>query len=203
MQKVEALLFDLGGVVVGVDFERAFRAWEDQSALSIEEIRRRFKMDEAYEKHERGEIGASEYFSHLRLVLALEGTDASIALGWNAIFVGEMTESMSYIRAAAERIPCFAFSNSNPTHQAWWSSSYPSVVALFRRVFVSSELGMRKPERAAFEAISAATNIVPGSILFFDDSIENVRGAREAGLRAIHVHGPADVKSALLEIGAL
>jgi putative hydrolase of the HAD superfamily len=136
-------------------------------------------------------------------VLALEGTDASIALGWNAIFVGEMTESMSYIRAAAERIPCFAFSNSNPTHQAWWSSSYPSVVALFRRVFVSSELGMRKPERAAFEAISAATNIVPGSILFFDDSIENVRGAREAGLRAIHVQGPADVKSALLEIGAL
>jgi putative hydrolase of the HAD superfamily len=203
MQKVEALLFDLGGVVVGVDFERAFRAWEDQSALSIEEIRRRFKMDEAYEKHERGEIGASEYFSHLRLVLALEGTDASIALGWNAIFVEEMTESMSYIRAAAERIPCFAFSNSNPTHQAWWSSSYPSVVALFRRVFVSSELGMRKPERAAFEAISAATNIVPGSILFFDDSIENVRGAREAGLRAIHVQGPADVKSALLEIGAL
>jgi HAD superfamily hydrolase (TIGR01509 family) len=62
---------------------------------------------------------------------------------------------------------------------------------------------MRKPERAAFEAISAATSIVPGSILFFDDSIENVRGAREAGLRAIHVQGPADVKSALLEIGAL
>ena len=203
MQKVEALLFDLGGVVIGIDFERAFRAWEEQSALSVEEMRRRFRMDEAYEKHERGEIGALEYFSHLRLVLALEGTDASIARGWNAIFLGEITESTSYIRAAAERIPCFAFSNSNPTHQAWWTSSYPGVVALFHRVFVSSELGMRKPERAAFEAVSAAMNFAPGSILFFDDSIENVRGAKAAGLRAVHVQEPADVKSALVEIGAL
>lgn len=203
MHKVEALLFDLGGVVIDIDFERAFRAWEKQSALSVAEMRRRFRMDEAYEKHERGEIGASEYFSHLRLVLALEGTDASIALGWNAIFAGVITESTSHIRAVAERIPCFAFSNSNPTHQAWWSSSYPSVVALFRRVFVSSELGMRKPERAAFEAVSAATNVAPGSILFFDDSIANVRGAKEAGLLAVHVQGPADVKSALVEIGAL
>ena len=71
---VEGLLFDLGGVVIDIDFERVFRSWESLSKLPIEEIERRFTMDAAYEQHERGEIDASEYFAHLRNVLELEGS---------------------------------------------------------------------------------------------------------------------------------
>ena len=200
---VEGLLFDLGGVVIDIDFDRAFRSWARQSQLSVDEIRRRFTLDAVYEQHERGEIDAAEYFAHLRNVLELEGSDEEIASGWNAIYVGEITETLNDILSVRDRLPCFAFTNSNPTHQATVTATYPRVLAAFRQIFVSSELGLRKPERAAFDAIAEATGISPAAMLFFDDSIENVKGARAAGLQPVHVRAPADVKLALVEIGAL
>lgn len=200
---VEALLFDMGGVVIDIDFDRAFRSWEKYSRLSINEIRRRFMMDRPYEQHERGEIGAAEYFEHLRGVLGLEGSNEDIALGWNAIYVGEISETVNDIISAKKKLPCFAFTNSNPTHQLAWMAAYPGVVAAFDRVFMSSELGLRKPERAAFEAIAEAIGISSSATLFFDDTVENVEGARLAGLQAVHVRTPLDVKRALVDIGAL
>jgi glucose-1-phosphatase len=203
MPKIEALLFDVGGVVVEFDFERAFQAWAPQSALSVAEMRRRFSMDEAYQKHERGEIAAPQYFAHLRETLALHGSDASIAQGGNAIFIGEIAASVNTIRAAARHWPCFAFTNSNPTHMACWTSAYPGVVALFQRIFVSSDLGLRKPAKQAFEAVAAAANLAPASIVFFDDAIDNVHGAQAAGMHGVHVQQPEDLQRALTELGVL
>lgn len=202
-EKVAALLFDLGGVVIDINFDLAFQAWESQSNLSLEEMRRRFAMDTAYQQHERGEIKSAEYFNHLRQQLEIEGNDEDIERGWNAIFVGEITQSLNYIRAAKNRLPCFAFTNSNPTHQTEWETVFPQVTACFDRIFVSSELGLRKPDYAAFDAIAQATGIGLSSMLFFDDTLENIEGALNAGLQAIHVRTPMDVKQALVAIGVL
>ena len=193
----------MGGVVFEIDFERALQTWRQWTLLPIEEIRYRFKMDEAYERHERGEIQAPEYFTHLRNMLELEANDSEIALGWNAIYLDEIVETVNYILAVKDQIPCFAFTNSNPTHQASWMSSYPRVVDSFHQIFVSSELGLRKPEREAFEAIAAATGVGLDAMLFFDDTEENISGAKAVGLQAVHVKGHLDVKHALAEIGAL
>ena len=203
LHHVEALLFDLGGVFIDIDFDHAFQYWENQSELSFNEIRRRFVRDAAYEKHERGEIDASEYFEHLRNVLELNTSDEDIALGWNAIFVGEISKSLNYIQSVKDQWPCFAFTNSNPTHQIAWMAAYPDVVAAFRRIFVSSELGLRKPERAAFASVVEDIGISSSAILFFDDTLENVKGAIASGLQAVHVRESADVKNALISIGAL
>ena len=200
---IEALLFDLGGVVIKIDFDRAFRVWAHFSALSSQEIRARFRMEGGYEQHERGEIDASAYFEHLRNTLSLNGSDEQIAAGWNAVFAGEIAQTVDYVLAAGSALPCFAFTNSNPTHQRVWKASYPRVVAAFQRIFVSPELGLRKPEKAAFDAIADTTCISSRAMLFFDDTMENVQGARTAGLQAVHVRGPSDVKRALVEIGVL
>jgi len=44
----EALLFDIGGVLVDIDFGRALAAWAPYSALSPEDLRRSFKHDQQY-----------------------------------------------------------------------------------------------------------------------------------------------------------
>ena len=51
-----ALLFDLGGVVIDIDFRRAFSLWQPGSGLSLEEIAKAFKFDLQYQRHERGEM---------------------------------------------------------------------------------------------------------------------------------------------------
>lgn len=200
---IEALIFDLGGVVIGVDFDRAFQIWEQQSRLSLEDIRSSFVMDACYEQHERGEIRAAEYFRHLRDTLKLEGSDDEIALGWNAIFTGEITQTLEYIRMLKGSVPCYAFTNSNPFHQAVCSSTYSNVVRSFDQVFVSSELGVRKPDYAAFKAIADATGLHLSTMLLFDDSLQNVEGALNAGMQAMHVRSPSDIKRALEAIALL
>lgn len=199
--KTEALLFDLGGVVIDIDFDRALRCWEPLSAYSFEEIKTAFSFDAAYERHERGELGSGEYFDRLRKTLRLEGSDAQIAAGWNAIFAGAIASALDAVRQARACLPCFAFTNSNPVHQAAWTAAYPEVVAAFDRVFVSCELGLRKPERAAFAAVSRAIGVAAEAIVFFDDTLGNVLGARQAGLRAVHVRSPEELRLALARGG--
>ena len=53
---IKALLFDLGGVVFDIDFNRIFSAWSQYTDLSAEQIRAQFSMNAEYEQYERGEI---------------------------------------------------------------------------------------------------------------------------------------------------
>lgn len=199
----QALLFDLGGVLIDVDFQRAFREWLPLSTLSFPEIRERFKLDVEYGRHERGEIMAVEYFDHLCEKLSLRREYGLVMEGWNAIYVGQIQETVAMVRSARAQIPCYAFTNTNATHQVAWTAQFPMVTNLFERVFSSHEMGCRKPERQAFEYISRVLDVPMSFILFFDDLQENVEGARSAGLQAVHVRSPSDVKAALEEIGCV
>ena len=200
MSPVDALLFDLGGVVFEFDFERATQHWAPFSALPLRELRERFGADEPYCQFERGEITATAYFDGLRRNLKLDASDAQIAAGWNGIFGAEISETLDAVAQARKHYPCYAFSNTNVEHQRAWNAAYPRIAATFDRVFVSSEIGMRKPEAAAFAHIADAIGVAPANILFFDDLVENVVGAVAAGLQAIQVRSPADVREALARL---
>lgn len=195
------LLFDLGGVLIDIDFDRALRAWQPLSRLAFEGLKQRFRFDEAYERHERGEITAAQYFEHLASTLELDADHPGIEHGWNSIFVGEVTDTLALIRAVRSRIPCHAFTNTNAAHHACWARMFPSVAACLDSMFTSYEMGFRKPERRAFDHVAQALGVPAASIVFFDDSQQNVEGARQAGLQAVHVRSPGDVAQALRAIG--
>jgi putative hydrolase of the HAD superfamily len=193
----QALLCDLGGVLIGVDFNRAIDAWAPLSQLPRPALLAAFQLDRAYERHERGEIGAAEYFAHLRMTLELDATDAEIAAGWNAILLDEKQETLALIERARKRVPTYLFSNSNATHKAVWMARYPRVVNAFDGMFVSSDLGFRKPEPEAFREVAGRIGVSPSAILFFDDSLKNVEGARAVGMQAVHVRSSKDVADAI------
>lgn len=54
----------------------------------------------------------------------------------------------------------------------------------FDATFYSYEVGLAKPDPAYFVHCCAALGVTPGEALFIDDLMENVEGAREAGLHA-------------------
>ena len=95
------------------------------------------------------------------------------------------------------RVPLYLFSNTNAAHQRVWGPMMERALSRFDRIFVSSELGVRKPERASFDRISGEIGVPHGRILFFDDTLANVEGARAAGLQAVHVRRPEDVRDAV------
>lgn len=193
----QALLFDLGGVLVDIDFSRAIDAWSRKSALPVEELRRRFTFDEPYERHERGELAAHEYFRHLADTLLLDGSLEEIERGWNSIFVGEIEPTRRQVELVRGKLPCFAFTNTNASHMRTWTRLYPGVVGALDGIFASHQLGLRKPQREAFELVCRLIALPAREIVFFDDLPCNVEAARACGLRAVHVRSPADVTTAL------
>ena len=198
---IRALLFDLGGVVIGFDFKRAFRVWAAAAGCDPTELERGFSFDEAYEQHERGEIDAAGYFSVLRRSLGLSISDEQLVAGWNDIYLGVIAGMSALLSAANRHLPLYAFTNSNPTHRDAWSKRFANELSVFRSIFVSSDLGRRKPDPEAFSVVAARTGFQVSEFLFFDDAPENVEGARVAGMRAVLVKSTADVRGVLSQLG--
>jgi HAD superfamily hydrolase (TIGR01509 family) len=198
-----ALLFDLGGVLVDIDFGRALRFWAQRAGTEPASLQARFRFDRAYEGHERGELSASEYFSLLRSQLDVDLTVEDLTAGWNDIYIGVVPGMPELLAKASRHVPLYALTNTNPTHQAAWSSLFAEELAVFTSVFVSSDLGHRKPEPAAYLEVARRMGTEPHEVLFFDDTPANVDGARAVGMPAVLVESAAEVERALARIGLL
>ena len=193
----DALLFDLGGVIVDIDFRRVFDAWSAYSGVPSATLGARFSMDDYYKQHERGEIPVTEYFESLRSSLGIGLTDEEFERGWNAVFVGEVPGIARVLDRMKDRVPLYVFSNSNAVHHAYWAREYASTLSAFRKVFVSCTLGKRKPEPEAFAAVAQAMETPLPRILFFDDLEDNVAAARSVGMRSVHVKSLVDIEKTL------
>jgi glucose-1-phosphatase len=197
----DALLFDLGRVVIDIDFKRCITRWADHARCDPRLIEERFRRDFSYRRHEVGEIDTKEFFAGLQLACEIELSHDQFLEGWNAIFVGEMPGMAELLARAARQIPLYAFTNTNPDHQLVWSQRFAPILANFKEIFVSSTIRLRKPDAAAFDHVVKAIGVPAERIVFFDDAMENVDGARVRGLQAVHVRSSADVADTLAALG--
>jgi putative hydrolase of the HAD superfamily len=200
-EEVDALLFDLGNVVIRIDFERVFARWAEHAGCDAALLREKFSHDEPGQRHERGEIEAEAYFASLRETLGVVLDDAAFLEGWGAIYVGEMPGIRELLERIAPKIPTYAFTNTNRAHAAVYTVQFAPVLAHFRKVFTSHEMGLRKPEAAAFAHIVQEIGVPAERILFFDDTLGNVEGARACGLQAVHVTSDDTVSATLARLG--
>ena len=198
----DALLFDLGRVVLDIDFSKVVACWAGHAGCEPAHLVGRFSWrDEFYQQHEKGEISDAEFFAALRALLGVELSDAQFLQGWNEIFAGEMPGIAPLLQRAAQRLPLYAFSNTNAAHVEHFSETYAGVLGHFREIFLSSAIGLRKPDAAAYDHVVKAIGVPASRIVFFDDLAENIDGARACGLTAVHVTSPDDVAHALAALG--
>lgn len=200
---IRAVLFDLGGVLLDIDFDRALASWQRHSRLSAAALRETFRFDEHFHAHETGHLDNEGYFGHLRQVLALDCGIADVQAGFNAILIGEIAETVQLLEPIRARVPCYAISNTNPAHVEHMERSFPGFLQRFTHVFTSHEIGHRKPNAAAFEHVLRAIGVPPAEVLLFDDLAPNVAAASALGVQAVLVKSPADVRSALAERGLI
>jgi HAD superfamily hydrolase (TIGR01509 family) len=197
----DALLFDLGRVVLDIDFGKAISCWAGHAGCAPDDIVKRFVRAEAYRDHEVGKISDADYFETLRAALGVKLSDAQFLEGWNAIFAGEMPGIAPLLARAAKRLPLYVFSNTNNAHVEYFTEAYAGLLGHFREIFLSSTIGLRKPDAAAYDHVVNAIGVPASRILFFDDLAENVEGARARGLTAVQVTSSDDVARALAALG--
>jgi FMN phosphatase YigB (HAD superfamily) len=197
----DALLFDLGRVVIDIDFSKTLACWAGHAGCAPAHLVGRFARDEIYQRHETGSISDAEFFAGLRTALGIDLSDAQFLEGWNAIFAGEMPGITPLLSRAAARLPLYVFSNTNGAHVEHFSRAYAEVLGHFREIFLSSTIGLRKPDAAAYDHVVKAIGVPAERIVFFNDLAENIDGARARGLTAVHVTSPDDVARALAALG--
>ena len=162
-ESVEALVFDLGGVLLDVQLQRTLRAFE---ALDI-----------------RG-LGAAEVIDGNRACFR----DLELGL----ITQEEFAEAVRRTFTAVAASPVYLLSNTNLPHRIRFRESFRerfggSFDELFVRCFYSDELHLRKPDPEIYRSVARQIGTPPGKLPFIDAA--NVSAARGEGWQACHLTG--------------
>lgn len=197
MLDADVVLFDLGRVLVDIDFDRCFAHWAAAADVEATDLRRRFRVDARFAAHERGELECDDFFAGLARDLDI-GLDArAMRAGWNAIFGPPHADLPALLAALARHRPLYVLSNTNAAHAAVWRRSHAALLAPMRAVFTSHELGQRKPEAAVFETVAARIGVAPQRIHFLDDGPENLAGAARVGMSTQRIDDPGETAGLL------
>lgn len=183
-------IFDLGNVIVDIDFNRVLGAWSDFSRVPLATLKQNFTMGDAFHQHERGEISDEDFAEAMCHEMDLPLSYEQFAHGWQAVFVGlrpEVIDTMNKLREQGHRV--VVLSNTNRLHTTFWPDEYPQIQAAADKIYLSQEMGMRKPEARIYQAVLQAEGFSAADTVFFDDNADNIEGANQLGITSVLVTG--------------
>jgi len=184
-REYEAIIFDLGKVVIQFSLDLAFERWGEVYSRNPKDLSDRVTLDKMLCRYEKGEITTEECMAHFSELLDIPFEFAGFESGWNSIYLG-ITEGMSdLLGELKETHRLVALSNTNILHASKWSKLYESELSPFDRVFCSHEIGFRKPEPEAYRTVLEYLELPPQKVIFTDDIPDFVEGARRLGIDSI------------------
>jgi len=181
-------IFDLGNVIVDIDFRRVLGAWSDLGRVPLATLQSRFHMGEPFFQHERGEISDEQFAAQMCEQLDIALGYEQFAAGWQAVFVGvrpEVIAIMHKLREQGDRV--VILSNTNRLHSEFWPTEYPEVKNAADKIYLSQEMGLRKPDPEIYQRLLNEEEASVQDAIFFDDNLENVEAARALGIHSVHV----------------
>ncbi|MFO6299940.1 glucose-1-phosphatase [Rahnella selenatireducens] len=181
-------IFDMGNVIIDIDFKRVLGVWSHLSGTPLATLTERFSMGEVFQKHERGEISDEQFAADLCHEMGIALSFEQFSAGWQAIFVGlrpEVITVFKKLREEGHRV--VVLSNTNRLHLDFWPHHYPEIEANTDAMYLSQNLGMRKPEPEIFHHVLEKEGFSASEAVFFDDVAENIEAARAAGIEAVWV----------------
>ena len=194
--EISAIIFDFGGVLIDIDYSLAERAFERLGAKDFKKLYAQAAQHGMFDDFEVGSLSPDEWRSRVRQVTGLSlVSDGELNSAWNAMIIGMSAEKETLLLALKERLPVCLLSNTNQIHEDFFTDKlsehfgYNPLPGMFHGVYLSHRIGLRKPNREAFEFVLNQHNLSASTTLFIDDSIQHVMGARQAGLQAYHYQG--------------
>ncbi len=201
LKNIEALIFDLGGVIVDLDMGRTVNAFNKFIKTSAPVLQEGLYKNPLFTNFEKGQISAKEFRAGIRKLAEWNLSDAEIDIAWNAMLGPVPKEKISLLKRLRPDYQTFILSNTNSIHiQAVHQRlrndhNIPDFSPLIEKVYYSYEIGMRKPDQEIFEFVIKSNKLIPSKTLFLDDNLDNIEGAMKAGLKVSHISQPDDLFS--------
>ncbi len=176
------ILLDLGNVLLNYHPARFSNRASERSPKPAAAIFDRYCVGDIKAEFERGNVAENEFFAEMAGWLEWDKSDMDeLKYFWKDCFT--FTEGAAgALKELYSKHPLWLFSNTNVTHYNYFSSEF-DIMKYFEKVFLSFELGKLKTDKGAFDAVIRESKTGADRILFFDDLEENVRCARDAGIR--------------------
>lgn len=197
--RIECILFDLGGVLVHVDPGQTFARWAQSTAAARKLATAAWQLPEA-KLLETGRITPASFADRIIATYGLQVSRDDFLQDFQSWIRYEYPGSIQLLDELKNTIQLACLSNTNQPH---WRRMVDNmaVVHCFEQTFLSFETGLFKPDPRAYLHAARALGRDPGAILFLDDMAENVQGARAVGLQARQAKGPAAARAILAQLG--
>jgi len=182
---IAAVIFDVGGVLIEVRSEDIPRQWAAASGADPAAVDRIYGSDTDYRRLERGEITLAQYHAHIVARIGRPMSYEQFTRGWCDVFGRVLPGVEALLSGLDDGLRLICLSNTNAWHAEIWRAKYAEMLGRFERVFVSYEMGSRKPEPACYQAVIDYLALSPEQIVFIDDKPKNVAAARLLGMQGV------------------
>jgi FMN phosphatase YigB (HAD superfamily) len=197
-KQLKVILFDLGGVLLRLNDPIETFGLQ----ISETEFKERWLRSPSVRSFERGKTDTEEFARNIV-------READLPYDWQEFirrfdswpdrFFDETIDVLDAIPATYSRA---LLSNINALH--WGRDNIAGPLAgRMDRTFLSFETGLVKPDREAFELVTAKYECKAGEVLFFDDSPLSVSAAADYGMDAVLAVGIGTVRQTLAKRGVL
>ncbi len=193
---IRAILLDLGKVIVPFDFTIGYRAFQQHSDLTVEELRERIRATGLVPRFETGLIEPRDFVRELCAALSIPVNYSEFCDIWSSIFSRETLISDDFLAQLHRAYPLILVSNTNAIHFDMIRREYP-ILRHFDRWILSYEVGAMKPSPSIYQAAIDAANCLPGECFFTDDIPDYVEGARRMGIDAVQFQNAGQLENEL------
>lgn len=199
---ISVVLFDLGGVVCPWDPAPRLATLSRLSGLDESEVRARVWESGLTRDFDLGRYTSEEWRFALNERLGLDlDFEAFEEVMLSILTVDE--ETIALVDAIDPRIRVAMLTDNPPLFFDAIPRRFPALVGRFDPMLFSFQLGVLKPAPEAFSMALARLEVPADRVLFIDDTLANVEGARAIGMEAVHFTSAAALRPHLEARGLL
>ena len=191
-KKIKNIIFDLGGVVINISYQRALNAFIQLGFNDFDVIYSQIKQTHLFDLLETGQIPPQAFCNELRK-FKNNLTDEDIKHAWSAMIVNLPPENIPLLVDVRKNYNTFLLSNTNAIHIEYFNEYLNKTFGdnplseMFEKLYYSHEINQRKPDPAAYETVLIDSDLKPNETLFIDDLYANIIGAQKLGIHAYHL----------------
>ena len=195
------LLFDLAGVLLnfqGIECAREMSA----GAVSPEEFGRFWSKSPVADRLYRGQITPEQFALDTVVEWSLNITPSQFLAAFRQWLIGPYDGAFELLAKLRGRYTLACLSNTNILDCERFRHEL-CLHERFDRCFFSNEIGLRKPDPSCYQHVLRTLNAQNTEVVFFDDSLECIEGARAAGITAYQCIGIGPLIETLNNLGLL
>lgn len=199
MKDIKNIIFDFGGVIINIDYQRSIQAFIELGIPGFEEKYSQALQMEIFDQLDKGNISPENFLNTMRKMLPKGTSRQQVYDAWNAILLDIPPQRIQLLEKIKDHYKIYLLSNTNALHYPVYtedlqkSYGYKSLHDLFNGVYLSFELGLRKPDPEIFRLVLNENALNPEETVFIDDSEQNLPPARSLGMKTIFLKQGLDV----------